>query len=123
MERLKSTSYITLSPRDLWVRGLLIAVTIFLGGGVFGAVDADSVYPVDTTPLITQAALAQEKSSDPEANLPFLFAVFIITWAGFFGYAFVSSRRQRQMEQEIRAVRAALEEKVRVESSPSTNRG
>ena len=105
------------------MRGLLVAVTIFLGGGVFGVVDADGVYPVDITPLTTEAALAQEKSSDPEANLPFLFAVFIITWAGFFGYAFVSSRRQRQMEQEIRAIRAALEEKGRVESSPSTNRG
>ena len=35
--------------------------------------------------------VAQEQNSDPEANLPFLFAVYIITWGGFFAYAFAMS--------------------------------
>ncbi len=58
-------------------------------------------------------AAAQASGSDPEANLPFLFAVYIITWAAFFGYAFYVSRRQRDMQGEIDALRRALEDRDR----------
>ncbi len=54
-------------------------------------------------------ATVQDRS--PEANLPYLFAVFIITWAGFFAYVFFSSRRQRQMEREIEALKSMLRER------------
>ena len=47
-------------------------------------------------------------NSDPEANLPFLFAVFIITWALFFAYAIYMSIKQRRMEKEIDTPRASL---------------
>lgn len=47
-------------------------------------------------------------NSDPEANLPFLFAVFIITWALFFAYAIYMSIKQRRMEKEIDTLRASL---------------
>ena len=50
---------------------------------------------------------------EPEANLPYLFAVFIITWAVLFGYVFYMSRRQRAMQRDIEALRAALAEKER----------
>jgi CcmD family protein len=50
-------------------------------------------------------------SSAAEANLPYLFAVFIITWAGFFGYVFVMVRRRREMQREIEALRASLADK------------
>ena len=49
--------------------------------------------------------------SDPEANLPALFAVYIITWAGFFAFVFVMSRRQREMRREIDALKTALEDR------------
>ena len=52
--------------------------------------------------------------SEAEANLPYLFAVFIIAWAGFFGYVFVMARRRREMQREIEALRAALAEKGRL---------
>ena len=32
---------------------------------------------------------AQASDPDPEANLPFLFAVYILTWAGFFRVCFL----------------------------------
>jgi CcmD family protein len=51
--------------------------------------------------------------SEPEANLPFLFAVFIITWAAFFAYVFYVSRRQREMQNEIEALKRALDERDR----------
>ena len=56
------------------------------------------------------AAPAQE-GSGPEANLPFLFAVYIVTWAAFFAYVFYVSRRQRELQNEIRDLKRALEER------------
>ena len=45
----------------------------------------------------------------PSENLPYLFAVYVVTWAVFFVYVFVFSRRQREMEREIRQLKQALE--------------
>lgn len=60
----------------------------------------------------------QAERRDPEANLPFLFAVFFITWAAFFGYIFVMSRRQREMQREIEALKRLLsDDKHRTASS------
>jgi len=46
----------------------------------------------------------------PSSNLSFLFAAFAISWAAFFLYAFFLTRRQKEMQQEIRALRQALEQ-------------
>ena len=58
-----------------------------------------------------EAISPAQQSGDPEANLPFLFAVFIITWAAFFVYVFYVSRKQREMQAEIEALKRALEER------------
>jgi len=42
-----------------------------------------------------------EAGKNSESNVPFLFAVFAITWAAFFGYAFYIRRRQADLEREI----------------------
>ena len=42
-------------------------------------------------------------------NLPYLFAVYAVTWVIFFIYVFFVSRRQREMEREIHELRQALE--------------
>ena len=47
---------------------------------------------------------------EPDQNLGFLFSVFIVTWAGFFGYAFLMSRRQREVRREIDTIKALVEE-------------
>ena len=60
---------------------------------------------------VSATTFAQASGSDPEANLPFLFAVYILTWAGFFGYAFYMSRRQRDMRRDIEALRQALRDR------------
>ena len=60
---------------------------------------------------VSAATYAQASDSDPEANLPYLFAVYILTWAGFFGYAFYMSRRQRDMRRDIDALRQALRDR------------
>ena len=63
--------------------------------------DVTEVLPQESTP---------EEDSGPEANLPYLFAVFIITWAAFFGYVFVMSRRQNELRHEIDALKQRLAE-------------
>ena len=86
---------------------------VVLLGLIVAAVLAAPVYAgsgiVDHAASAT--AFAQASASDPEANLPFLFAVYILTWAGFFGYAFYMSRRQRDMRRDIDALRQALRER------------
>jgi CcmD family protein len=46
----------------------------------------------------------------PPSNLPYLFAAFAVSWLVFFGYAFFVSRRQQEMQREIRALRQVLEQ-------------
>lgn len=45
----------------------------------------------------------------PSSNLPYLFAAFAVSWAGFFLYAFFMTRRQQEMRNEIRELRRTLE--------------
>ena len=86
---------------------------VVLLGLILAAVLAAPVYAgsgiVDHAASVT--TFAQASDSDPEANLPFLFAVYILTWAGFFGYAFYMSRRQRDMRRDIDALRQALRDR------------
>ena len=46
----------------------------------------------------------------PSANLPFLFAAFAVSWAAFFIYAFFVTRRQQELQRELREMRRALEQ-------------
>ena len=47
----------------------------------------------------------------PPSNLPYLVAAFAVSWAVFFIYAFFVTRRQRELQDEIRELRQALEER------------
>ncbi len=44
----------------------------------------------------------------PSSNLPYLFAAFAVSWAVFFVYVFFVTRRQQEMQTEIRELRQAL---------------
>ena len=45
----------------------------------------------------------------PANNIPYLFAAYAITWAVFFGYLFFTSRRQNELEREVRELREELD--------------
>lgn len=84
---------------------LILGVLVFCWGGTVFASDG-------VNPEVSQSVvLAEEHGVDSEANLPFLFAVYIITWGGFFAYTFAMSRRQREMQREIYALKAAIADK------------
>ena len=44
----------------------------------------------------------------PSENLPYLYAVYAVSWVAFFIYAFFVSRRQRELEREIQELRQSL---------------
>ncbi len=56
----------------------------------------------------------------PSENMPYLFAVYSVTWAFFFAYAFFVSRRQKELEREITELQTNLRS---VEGEPSSNDG
>ena len=89
------------------------SASVVLFGLTMAAILAAPVYAGNgiVDHAVSATTFAQESGSDPEANLPFLFAVYILTWAGFFGYAFYMSRRQRDMRRDIDALRQALRER------------
>ena len=81
---------------------VLLAAGALTQSGYAGAYEAAAMSSADST--------AQQQARG-EAELPWLFAVYIITWAAFFGYVFVMSRRQREMRAEIEALKRALAER------------
>lgn len=81
---------------------VLLAAGALTQGGYASAYEAATALSAD--------AAAQQQARG-EAELPWLFAVYIITWAAFFGYVFVMSRRQREMRAEIEALKRALAER------------
>ncbi len=46
----------------------------------------------------------------PSSNLPWLFAAFAVSWAVFFLYVFYMTRRQQEMQSQIRQLRRTLEQ-------------
>ena len=60
---------------------------------------------------VALAAGSSQNGSDPEANSPFLFGVYTVTWLAFFAYAFYMSRRQQDLRREVRDLRRALEDR------------
>ena len=99
--------------RFIAMRSSLLAIALALAAGVVlvaysGPAEAAESVPTETG---VQAALPPPQTDgdlEGESELPWLFAVFFITWAAFFGYVFVMSRRQRELRREIDALRRAL---------------
>tara|TARA_B000000460_G_scaffold231921_1_gene190507 strand:- start:646 stop:867 length:222 start_codon:yes stop_codon:yes gene_type:complete len=55
--------------------------------------------------------ISETQQNDPEANLKYLFAVFFLVWALFFGYIFFLSRRLKEMRNEVTILKKIISEK------------
>ena len=106
---------------------LLLRLTLVLVAAtfVFGSWHAGDVYGDDQpqpAPGAEGRVSAEEHENDGggDSELPWLFAVFFVTWAAFFGYVLVMSRRQREMRREIDALRRALDDQQRRASRAET---
>ncbi len=71
-----------------------------------------AAHAYDGAPAVASSTEVPAQQQRGEAELPWLFAVYAITWAAFFGYVFVMSRRQREMQREIDALKRALDAKM-----------
>ncbi len=56
------------------------------------------------------AAVVETQQNGPEANLKYLFAVFFLVWAFFFGYIFFLSRRLKEMKNEVAILKKIISE-------------
>lgn len=66
----------------------------------------------------TAAGFAGQQNTNTNTNLGYLFAIYIITWAGFFAYVLMVSRRQKDIEREL----ARLRERLGEEPAPQKER-
>ena len=66
-------------------------------------------------PAAVQAAAAAQENTNENTTLGYLFAIYMITWAGFFAYVFVMTRRQKSMENEVAALRLLLNDQESAE--------
>ena len=87
---------------------LIILTAAAIPGTALLAYDSDTASGAITLDTTTDIPAQQRRG---EAELPWLFAVYAITWAAFFGYVFVMSRRQREMQREIETLKRALDAK------------
>ena len=95
------------------MRRIVIALAALIAlYAVVGLADGAYAIVADSAGVVVSAdePPAQQQMRG-ESELPWLFAVYAITWAAFFGYVFVMSRRQREMRAEIAALKRALAER------------
>ena len=89
---------------------LLIVSAIFLSSAAIPAMAQTDTQDQATTAPATR---------DPEANLPFLFAVYAVTWVAFFAYLYYLSQRQQNLRRELEELREALSERERQAGGPT----
>ena len=88
-------------------------ITLTAATALLAALLVTSTATAAPSQIDTAAQTQAESSQDdgPEANLPYLFAAYTITWIGFFAYLYYVSQRQRALRREVEALREALEER------------
>jgi CcmD family protein len=94
---------------------LVLTLALVLAGSMASYAGAAEVRASDhqagTPTQLQEEAPQQSDEMDGESELPWLFAVFIITWAAFFAYVFIMSRRQREMQREIDVLKRSLNDR------------
>ena len=104
---------------------LTVLVVTMMSAGASAAYASSAISNVVSD--MPTAPLEEHEDGESDSELPWLFAVFFITWASFFGYVFLMSRRQREMQREIEALNLALQERerreVEAESKAATSDG
>ncbi len=96
---------------------LILLAFVFISVVIFTAIDMEfdiAHASINTNFVANQNDFTDQTQMDqpaPKDNLEFLFAVFAITWAGFFYYVFIMTRRRRHMQKEIEALKTIVTRK------------
>ena len=86
---------------------LLLAVFLFQVVSVYASAVEDDTVSVDNG-----VGAQGGENMDPETNLPYLFAVFAVTWAVLFAYVLMMSQKYRRLRAEVKALKASMEERA-----------
>ena len=81
-------------------------IALIMLSAVVLALDLDVALAQTATPEPAGSMAAED--TDPEANLPYLFAAYSVTWVGFFVYVYFLSQRNRNLQREVEALREEL---------------
>ena len=106
----KKSHKISAFARILFVTIAILLVATFASGPQAEASDEPH------RQVNTESQTHPQENLRGESELPWLFAVYIITWGAFFGYVFIMSRRQREMRREIDALNRAMAEREKREA-------
>ena len=88
-----------------WIIPSLLIVTIFVYSGAGEVVMAYQ----ELTPIHNLiSGVSSPQYSNDESGLPWLFAVFAVTWASFFVYALFMSRRQKEITRELETLKKLI---------------
>jgi CcmD family protein len=90
---------------------LLIVSAIFLSTAAIPALAQPLPGSAGSVQHDVSAQATNAESSDPEANLPFLFSVYSVTWVIFFVYLYYLSQKQRNLRREVEELRQVLAER------------
>ena len=110
-------------------RGLLLAAMVVVLAAAMPLVLAHAQIAPRTAYVVAEESApapqvqTQTQDIDDDSELPWLFAVFFVTWAAFFAYVFIMSRRQREMQRELDALKRALAAREDEAGSASGMRG
>jgi CcmD family protein len=107
-------SYTGLLPKAMSTRlisaAMMVVASVVLAGDVRVHAWNDATLQAEAS---YSAAPLQQEDLEGESELPWLFAVYIITWGSFFAYVFYMARRRRELQRDIEVLRRALADKNR----------
>ena len=88
-----------------WIIPILLTLMLFVSLGIGEVAMAYQEFgPVYN---LLPESIAPQYSND-DSGLPWLFAVFAITWASFFGYTLLMSRRQKEITRELETLKKLM---------------
>ena len=110
-----TSNFLKSSLNAVFWRILLATVVIIFVFSVFGGTQIEASDETIEN-VLAEVQTHPQQQLRGESELPWLFAVYIITWGAFFGYIFLLSRRQRDMRNEIEVLKRVLADRERQEA-------
>ena len=74
------------------------------------------IFTITHSGSVIHASGMNSEDMPGQSELPWLFIVYIVTWAAFFAYVFIMSRRQNDMMKEIAFLKQSMKKSESTEN-------
>ncbi len=74
------------------------------------------IFTITHSGSVIHASGMSSEDMPGQSELPWLFIVYIVTWAAFFAYVFIMSRRQNDMMKEIAFLKQSMKKSESTEN-------